>query len=132
MGDEGNWRRFLVISFYNCHNNFIYDVIKHLHTFCVRLSFVLNAFLMTFYYLFFRFVLPISTVVSNPPTLQPGLAATQSPDDAFDDDDIEEAITNENDNIINIVDKCNFLVHFLFRKYLQSNLLNNFLVCMNS
>lgn len=40
--------------------------------------------------------------------MQPGQETTQSSNDAFDDDDSEEPITDDNDsNIINIVDKCN-------------------------
>ena len=59
---------------------------------------------------------PRRAVVSNPPTMQPGLGTTQSSNDAFDDDDSEEAITDDNEsNIINIVDKCNVILLYFFR-----------------
>lgn len=68
---------------------------------------VFNAFLMTFFSdLFIRFSrLPYS--VSNPPTLIPGIEATQNSNDVFnDDDDSQEAITNNDDiNIVYSVDK---------------------------
>lgn len=89
-------------------------------------------YLFCFWFVLFCF-LPL---VSNPPTIQPSLGTTQSSNDAFDDDNSDEGITDDNEiNIINTVDKCNeiflildFYCECRFRVYLFCIQRKNFFI----
>lgn len=71
---------------------------------------VFNASLMTFFSDLFIHFSRLPYLVSNPPTLMPGIETTKNSNDVFDDDeDSQEAFTNNDDiNIVYSVDKSKF------------------------
>lgn len=75
---------------------------------------------IAFFLCFIPLLLFQTSTVSNPPTIQPNIATTESSNDVFDDDDSDEAITDDNDNtnIVNIVDKSNSSFLYLFSSHL--------------